>query len=156
MTARRVVVLLVAVLLFYAVVIGRQGVVLLGDHRWTVKALGIGVLLLPLVGVVLVAGEVRFGLATQRLGRALGPEDESAADTPADDEADPDEAFDRRADAVRQEPENWRAWYRLAMAYGDAHDTPRGRKAMRQAVRLEAAQRSSGPSPDAARAHDRD
>jgi cytochrome c-type biogenesis protein CcmH/NrfG len=152
-TARRVVVLLVAVLLFYAVVIGRQGVELLGDHRWTVKVLGIGVLLLPLVGAVLVAGEVRFGLATQRLGRALGPEDGAREE---DREPDPDAAFDRRADAVRAEPENWRAWYRLAVAYGDAHDTPRGRKAMRRAVRLEAAERSTGPSRDAARAHDRD
>ncbi len=131
--ARRLVLLLVAALAFYVVLIGVRGISLLGDHRVTVKLLGVGVVLLPLVGVVIVAGELRFGWATQRLAAVLGPD----PDPEAAAEADPDRAFARRQALVEAAPEDWRAWYRLAVAYGDARDIARGRRTMRKAIALE-------------------
>jgi cytochrome c-type biogenesis protein CcmH/NrfG len=53
-----------------------------------------------------------------------------------------DAAFARRRAEVEQAPEDWRAWYRLAVAYGDAGDVRRGRRAMRHAIRLYDAQRA--------------
>jgi Flp pilus assembly protein TadD len=40
---------------------------------------------------------------------------------------------------VQEAPDDWRAWYRLAIGYDDARDRKRARSAMREAVRLHAA-----------------
>ncbi len=111
--------------------------------------LGVGVLLLVVVGALLVLGEVRFGLDSQRLGEQLAREG-GLPSLPDDVETLPsgritketaDVLFAGRKDEVEAAPEDWRAWFRLADAYGLARDTPRGRRAMRTAIRLERAQR---------------
>ena len=112
--------------------------------------LGIGVLLLVVVGAVLLVGEVRLGLGSQRLARLLDAEG-VAVDTPADLPRMPsgrltteaaDALFAERKAEVEAAPEDWRAWWRLASAYGEARDTARGRQAMRKAIALERASRS--------------
>ena len=128
--SRNLVVLLVVVLAFYFVLIGAGGIGLLGDHRWSVKGLGLGVLLLPLVGVVIVVSELRFGRDTERLAKLL---DEPEAGLPDD----PDAEFERRKAEVEAAPQDWRAWYRLAVAYGDARDAARGRRTMRKAIAMQ-------------------
>ena len=45
--------------------------------------------------------------------------------------------FAERKAEVEAAPDDWRAWFRLGSAYGDAGDTSRGRTAVRRAVRLE-------------------
>ena len=45
-----------------------------------------------------------------------------------------------RAD-VEAHPEDWRAWYRLGLAYDGAGDRRRAREAVRRAIRLESAER---------------
>lgn len=136
-----VVALLVAVLAFYLVLLGVRAVSLLGDPRWTVKGLGLGILLLPLVGLVIVVQEVGFGRSAQRLGerldgeRSAGPHDEHA-DEPAA------ATFDQRRAEVQAAPDDWRAWYRLGEAYGAAGDVGRGRRAVRRAIALERASRT--------------
>jgi hypothetical protein len=133
-TARRTTLLLVAALAYYTFVIGGRGLVLLRDERPAFRGLGAGLLLLDAVGVALVAAEVRFGARSQRLARLRG---DTAA--PARTLADADAAFDVAKAAVEAAPEDWRAWYDLAVAYGDARDTRRGRAAMRRAIALERA-----------------
>lgn len=135
--ARRLVFVLVAVLAFYLVLIGARGLSLLGDPRWAVKMLGVGILLLPLVGLVIVASELRFGRDTERLAALLAAD----PDPDAERERDPDTAFARRQAAVEAAPDDWRGWYRLAVAYGNARDTPRGRRTMRKAIAMERAYR---------------
>ncbi|MGB8650741.1 MAG: hypothetical protein WCD35_08775 [Mycobacteriales bacterium] len=110
--------------------------------------LGVGVLLLVLVGGLLVTGEVRLGLASQRLGRRLYDEgfvEEDLPVTPSGrvDRDAADALFARRKAEVEAAPEDWRTWFRLATAYDAARDAPRGRRAMRKAVALERAARSS-------------
>lgn len=111
--------------------------------------LGVGVLLLVAVGGVLLYGEARFGLDTERLGRRLS-EEGGLPEIPADIPRSPsgritreaaDALFEPRRAEVEQHPGDWRAWFRLGTAYGDARDTARGRSAMRRAVRLERASR---------------
>ncbi|WP_460447281.1 hypothetical protein, partial [Angustibacter aerolatus] len=63
-------VLLVA-LAFYAVTIGWRGVLLLDDGRPVPVLLGVGVLLLIPLGAWAVVRELRFGLASERLGHEL-------------------------------------------------------------------------------------
>ena len=105
-------------------------------------------LLLVGVGGLLVAGEVRFGFGSERLGRRLAGEGE--VDDLSGVERTPsgriprdvaDELFAVRKAEVEAAPQDWRAWFRLASAYGEARDTPRGRRAMRRAISLERADR---------------
>ena len=111
--------------------------------------LGVGVLLLVLVGGLLVAGEVRLGAGSARLARRL--RDEGDPGEPADlprrasgrltDEA-AEQLFAQRKAEVEAAPDDWRAWWRLAAAYGEARDTSAGRRAMRKALALERAERT--------------
>jgi hypothetical protein len=132
---------LVAVLCVYLVLLGERGVLLLRTGGVVPALLGAGLLVLPFLGAGLVAAELRFGLAADRLARALGPE-------PADAEAVPrrpsgridrkaaEAVFDRRRAEVEAAPSDWRVWYRLGLAYEDAGDRRRARAAVRRAVAL--------------------
>lgn len=145
LTARRVTVLLTAVLVFYLVVVAQRGWILLRDGRLEFVLLGLGVLLLPLVGVWVVLAELRFGRATERLARRLSDEGGLPVDelprreSGRIDRDAADEVFARRRAEVEAAPEDWQAWYRLAVAYGDAGDTSRGRRTMRHAIALHGA-----------------
>jgi len=111
---------------------------------------GVGVLLLVVVGLVLVAGEVRLGADSERLAKVLEAEGGLPADPPGVvrlpsgrlEKADADRIFDQRRAEVEQDPDDWRRWWRLAAAYGDARDPRRGRRALRTAVGLERAERA--------------
>jgi cytochrome c-type biogenesis protein CcmH/NrfG len=142
MRTRGTVVVLVAALLFYLVVVAERGIVLVGTGRPALVAFGVGVLLLPLVGVWFIVTEVRFGRAMARLGRRLEAEGGLPTEAPAD-LAEADAVFAQRRAAVQAGPDDWRMWYLLALAYGDARDTPRGRRAMRRAIILEREESSS-------------
>ena len=146
MTARRTVALLVALCLIYSVLIGWRGVLLLDDSRWVVRGLGVGVLLLPIVGIWLIIGEVRFGRATERLDRELGEQPDDLPKRPSGrvDRAAADALFEQRRAEVEADPADWRRWFRLGAAYGAAGDPGRGRKALRKAILLHDAATSTG------------
>ena len=151
MNARRIAFALSIAVVFYFVIMGRQGLWLISQGGPVYVAFGLGVLGLPLVGAWVIISELRFGLATQRLARELEAEGglppAEVPTTPGGrlDRDAADAVFSRRKAEVEADPENWRPWYRLAVAYGDARDTARGRKAMRRAIALHAqAGRRSG------------
>ena len=106
---------------------------------------GIGVLLLVVVGCVLVAGEVKLGADSARLAKRLEAEGGLPYDPPDVtrlasgrlEKVDAHRIFAGRKAEVEAAPDDWRAWWRLAAAYGDARDARRGRRAMRRAVSLE-------------------
>jgi cytochrome c-type biogenesis protein CcmH/NrfG len=149
-TAKRVVALLLLALAAYFALIGYRGVYLLSQPKLELKVLGGAVLVLPLVGLWVVVAELRFGRATQRLGRQLDAEGE-----PPDPELPrtaggrisreaADALFEERRIAVEADPEQWRGWYRLAVAYDLAGDRKRARAAMRTAIEHDA-RRPEGP-----------
>jgi hypothetical protein len=110
--------------------------------------LGVGVLLLVAVGALLVSGEVRLGIAAQRLGRQLfaeGFREDDLPTTPSGrvDRDAADALFTKRKHEVEEQPEQWRRWFLLATAYDAARDPQRGRRAMRKAVALEKVDRGS-------------
>jgi hypothetical protein len=135
--------LVVAVTLLVASAMAVTGVSLLRTGDAVQAGVGVGVLLLVLVGVLLVAGEVRLAAAGERLGRRLAAEGGLPEDLPERRPSGrlPSDAaerqFSRRKAEVEAAPEDWRAWFRLALAYGDARDSSAGRRAMRRAVALE-------------------
>lgn len=132
--------LLVIALAAYFALVGYRGVFLLGESSFILKALGAAVLALPLVGLWLVAVEIRFGLATQRLARRLDaegePPDPELPRRPSGrvDHQAADALFEQRRHDVEDAPADWRRWYRLAVAYDVAGDRRRARAAMRTAI----------------------
>ena len=134
-----------AVLVLVSSAMAVTGFSLLASGELIQIGIGIGVLLLVVVGVVLVAGEVQLGAASARLAKQLDAEGGLPYDPPDVrrlpsgrlDKADADRVFRERRSEVEAAPDDWRAWWRLAAAYGDARDPRRGRRALRTAVSLE-------------------
>lgn len=134
-------------LVVYFVMLARTAVALLRTGTPAAVALGIGVLILPLVGSWVLVATLRAGLAHQRLAR-LAAEDGMELDVSAlprrpsgrieRDAAD--ELFESVKAEVQSAPTDWRRWYRLARAYDYAGDRTRARQAMRRAVELQAAE----------------
>ncbi|MGH3947672.1 MAG: tetratricopeptide repeat protein [Pseudonocardiaceae bacterium] len=138
-------VVLTAAVAVYLVLLAGRAVALLRTGEAVAMALGVGVLLLPLLGVWIVVTTWRSGLQIQRLAATLAAEDalpdvSSLPRRPSgrvDREAADGWFTDRRAE-VEADPNNWRTWYRLAHAYEIAGDRRRARETMRKAVELEA------------------
>lgn len=149
MRTRLVVVVLLALLAFSAVTIGWRGVLLVQDGRPAAVALGLAVLVLPIVTAWAVWREIRFGLGAQRLARELERSGGLLADDlprrPSGrvDRAAADAAFEPLREQVERSPLDWGAWYRLGTAYDAAGDRRRARAAVRQAIALATAERRS-------------
>ncbi|WP_019549196.1 hypothetical protein [Streptomyces sulphureus] len=145
---------LAAVLVAYFVLVGSRGWLLIQQGTPVTVAFGVAVLVLPLIGVWFLWKTTRFASRAGRLSREL----EAEGGLPVDElERTPsgriiresaDAVFAARRAEAEAEPENWRVWFRLAVAYHDARDTPRARKAMEHAIRLRARERT-GAAPGA-------
>jgi len=140
--------LLAAVLVVYFVLVGSRGVLLIEQGTALTIAFGVSVLVLPFIGAWFLWHTTRFARRAGRLARQLEAEGGLPVDelerTPSGriDRASADAVFARRRAETEQNPDDWRSWFRLAVAYHDARDTPRARKAMQHAIALhEAAHR---------------
>ena len=142
---RVVVGILVAALAVYFVLLADRAIALISSGSAAGIALGIGVLLLPIIGIVLVGYELRFGWQTQQLARRLADQDllpdDAALPRRASGRVERD-AADSYFEVIRAEveaaPDDWRGWYRLAHAYDLAGDRKRARSAMRRSIELAA------------------
>jgi len=119
--------------------------VLFGTGEPIAVGLGVALLVLPVLGAGFIAAEILFGVRSERLARrmeaegALPAEEVPVTASGRIDRAAADELFPRYRAAVESSPEDWRAWFRLALAYDAAGDRRRARWATRQAIRLERA-----------------
>ena len=143
MKARVAVALLTAALVAYFWLLGQRGVYLLETGTVVGITLGLGVLLLPVIGIVLVVFELRFGAATARLARELAesgelPTDDGLAKRPSGriERTSADAYFETVKTKVEADEQNWRGWYELGYAYNLAGDRKRARAAMRTAIDL--------------------
>lgn len=140
MRTKSTIAVMVLVLGFYAVLIGVKGVALLASGAPVGQILGIAVLVLPLLGLLLVWREIEFGRRTASLARTL----EAEGGLPVDDlprrpsgrvdRAAADTAFTRMRAQAEDRPDDWRSWFRLALAYDAAGDRTRARAAARHAI----------------------
>lgn len=104
--------------------------------------IGLAVMAIAMVGGWLVWRTVRFGVRMQAMAREL----EAEGGLPADDlprrpsgraeRAAADAVFEQRREDAERRPDDWRAWFRLALAYDDAGDRRRAREAARTAISL--------------------
>ena len=142
MRTKLTIAVMVLVVVFYAAVIGSKGVTLLRDGGAVPILLGVSLLVLPVLGLLLVWREVRFGQASARLGSELEAEGGLLVDDlprrPSGrvERAAADALFERVRAEVEASPGDWRGWYRLALAYDAAGDRTRARAAARDAIAL--------------------
>ncbi|MEU6758645.1 hypothetical protein [Streptomyces sp. NPDC046685] len=131
-----------AVLVVYFVLVGSRGLMLIRHGTWLTVTFGLAVLILPVIGVWFLWQNTRFVNRANHLAAEL----EAEGGLPVDElERDAygrilrdsaDEVFARRKAETEDAPGDWRSWFRLAVAYHDARDTPRARKAMQRAIAL--------------------
>ena len=105
-------------------------------------ALGLAIIVIPILGIWMLYREFKFGFGMQAMGRKLAiegglPKDDLPKTASGRAERDAaDERFLLRQFEVEQDPADWRVWYRLALAYDESRDRKRARGAMRQALSL--------------------
>lgn len=143
MSARIGVAVMAAALLLYIVLVGQRAVALLTSGDGIAIAMGVALIVLPLIAVWALGREIWFGVRAEQVGRRLEREGGLPQDLVAvrpsgravRDEADA--LFPAYRAQAEQHPGDWRVWYRLALAYDAAGDRRRAREAVRTAIRLE-------------------
>ncbi|MGW1895031.1 hypothetical protein ACWCP6_33040 [Streptomyces sp. NPDC002004] len=131
-----------AVLVFYFVLVGSRGVFLIEHGTVVTVTFGVAVLILPVIGVWFLWKNTRFVQKANQLAVELDaegglPVDELQRTTGGRIDRDSaDAVFLKRKAETEDTPNDWRCWFRLAVAYHDARDTPRARKAMQRAIAL--------------------
>jgi hypothetical protein len=139
----RVAAIVMAVLLvIYLVFVVHYSFVLIGTGIGVAIAMGIALLVLPLIAAWLLAREVQFVLRGEKLVKRMG----AAGELPVDDlprlpsgradAAAADAQFPAYKAAVEADPESWRAWLLLGLAYDASGDRSRARWATREAIKL--------------------
>ncbi|MFE7508093.1 hypothetical protein [Promicromonospora sp. NPDC057488] len=131
-----------ALLALYVWQIAGRGVSMMRTGEPVLIAIGLGVLVIPLLVIGLIAKEYWLAATVQKMADTLFAEGNLPVDdlprSPGGriDRAAADEAFEPYRVAVEASPEDWRARYRLAFAYDAAGDRRRAREALRHAARL--------------------
>ena len=143
MTSRIFAAVMAVLLVMYLVLVAQLALRLMTVGEPVAIALGIALLVLPLIGLWALIAELVFGVRSERLGRSLA----AAGAMPLQDlPRSPSGRVDRQAaDAVfgqfeaeaKQRPEAWESWYRLGLAYDACGDRRRARGAIRTAIGLE-------------------
>ena len=143
MKGKIAVVLMAVLLVFYLLLAGVRAVAFIQSGEPLGLAIGLALLILPLIGFWALAREIMFGIRSERLVRQL---DElgglPSADLPVRPSGRPyrdaaDAQFPAAQADVEAEPKNWHAWLRLGLAYDASGDRKRARGAIRTAIALE-------------------
>ncbi|GAA0995813.1 tetratricopeptide (TPR) repeat protein [Subtercola frigoramans] len=131
-----------ALLVVYLVLVFQHALLFIGTGAPAGVAIGVALIVFPIVGAWALYRELLFGFRTQKLVGLLRDDDL----LPVDDlpkhpsgrpfRAAADADFETYRDEVEAAPESWQAWFRLGLAYDASGDRKRARKALRQAIAL--------------------
>ena len=113
---------------------------LVQENNAILTLFAIAIVIVPGLGLYLIAREIRFGFTMQEMGRELA----RAGQLPADDLPKEDSgrsvlaAADARFESVAasHDPNDWVKSYLLALAYDESRDRKAARASMREAARL--------------------
>nr|WP_271176503.1 hypothetical protein [Leifsonia poae] len=130
------------ILALYLVLVLQRAIMLMATGEGILIAMGIALLVLPLIAAWAIGRELLFGARTEKLVKLLDAEGglpvedlpHRASGRPLRDAAD--EEFPRYKAEVEAQPESWRAWFRLGLAYDASGDRRRARSALRESIRL--------------------
>ncbi|MGV8884003.1 MAG: tetratricopeptide repeat protein [Microbacteriaceae bacterium] len=143
MRGRAAVIVMTALLALYLVLVVQYAIVLMTTGELAGIAMGIALIVIPIIGAWVIVRELLFLRDAQRLLRILTTE----GGLPVDDlprlpsgravaEA-ADAQFPIYKAAVEADPDSWRAWFLLGLAYDASGDRGRARWATREAIRLQ-------------------
>ena len=145
MRGRAAVIVMTALLALYLVLVVQYAFILMSTGEPAGIAMGIALLVIPLIGGWVIVRELLFVRHAQQLLRVLQKE----GGLPVDDlprlpsgRAVPEAAdaqFPVYKAAVEADPDSWRAWFLLGLAYDASGDRSRARWATREAIRIERA-----------------
>ncbi|GAA4669295.1 hypothetical protein [Frondihabitans cladoniiphilus] len=145
MKSRVAALVMCALLVLYLVLISARAVEFMQTGVPIAVVIGIALFVLPILGVFALVYEIRFGVKTEQIVNQLSSE----GGLPVDDVArrasgryereEADAAFPGYAAAVEQAPGDWRAWFRLGLAYDACGDRRRARATIRRSIRMRGA-----------------
>ena len=146
MTAKYSAILMAALLAVYVALVGWRAVQFVATGEPVGIAMGIALIVLPLIAAWAIWRELAFGIRSQTLVQRLDAEGGLDLGLPLLPSGRPERAaataaFDGFRADVDADPESWRAWLRLGLAYDAAGDRRRARQAVRKAIELERAAR---------------
>ena len=127
-----------ALAVIYVVLLGQKAVLLILDDSWVAKAMGLALLVLPIVAAWAILTEVKFGIDAERLAKTnslpelhleLRPSGRATKESAQLE-------FERIKALVSQDLENWELWFRLGECYDASGDRKLARKSIRKAIKL--------------------
>lgn len=150
MRARIAVAIMSLLLVLYLVVVTQLAFRLLAVDVAVAKAIGVALIVLPILGAWALAAELLFGIHSERLigvlrarGGSLPADSLPALASGRPERAAADVEFPKYQAAVEATPGSWQAWFRLGLAYDACGDRRRGRRSISHAIRLERADRKA-------------
>ena len=132
----------IALLLIYVLVLGQWAILLITNGTPIGIGMGFAVLVFPVMGAWVIFRELKFGLGAERLGKELEATNEwpvfqlelRASGRPTRESAAENfKEFQKRAE---ENPDDWKSWFALSLAYDAAGDRPRAREAMVKAIAM--------------------
>ena len=143
MSTKLGVIIMSALLVLYLVAVAQLSFSLVTADDALAKGIGVALIVLPVIGAWAMTAELLFGVRSGRLAARLGAE----GNLPVDDlpkrtsgrpeRAAADAAFPQYRAEVEQHPDDWRAWFRLGLAYDASGDRRRARHSIGRAIALE-------------------
>ncbi|MDQ0645245.1 hypothetical protein [Microbacterium murale] len=131
-----------AALVLYFVLMGQKAILFIGSGDPVGIAMGIALIVLPLIGVWALVREIQFGVHAEKLGTKLDaeggmPEAETEL-TPSGRIAkkDAEPLIQRYTSDTDAAPDDWRARYRLGVVQDAAGHRKDARASIRAAIRL--------------------
>ena len=127
-----------ALAVIYVVLLGQKAVLLILDDSWVAKAMGLALLVLPIVAAWAILTEVKFGIDAERLAKTnslpelqleLRPSGRATKESAQVE-------FERIKALVSQDLENWELWFRLGECYDASGNRKLARKSIRKAIKL--------------------
>ena len=127
-----------ALAVIYVALLGQKAVLLILDDNWVAKAMGLALLVLPIVAAWAILTEVKFGIDAERLAKTnslpelqleLRPSGRATKESAQVE-------FERIKALVSQDLENWELWFRLGECYDASGDRKLARKSIRKAIKL--------------------
>ena len=137
---------MVALLALYLALVAQRAWLFVSTGEPVGVVLGVALVVLPVIGAWALVTEVRFGLGSQQIVRQMSAEGALPTDdvprraSGRYDRTAADAAFPPYAEAVEAAPDDWRAWFRLGLAYDASGDRRRARRAVRRAIALRRAE----------------
>jgi 4-amino-4-deoxy-L-arabinose transferase-like glycosyltransferase len=130
---------MVAITLLYAFLLFERGWVLLQDGQPVAIAMGLAILVFPLLAIATIYYEIRFGLRLAKLGKLFlasgmkAPEYVLKPSGRAEQESGK-RVFQKISSELEKDEHNFLLWYLLADCYDKLGDRKRARFAARQAI----------------------